>query len=307
MHYKNKKPKCVNLIKVFEYIMRFTKIFIRNTIKRFFFKLVPKNRFGDKLIAYLDFVRFHKRLPNKKFLNDYLYQIKTSDEILNVLRQYTSDKELVKYYISSTVGNEFNVKTKKILRTREDVSGYKFSIGDVVKPTQASGLIMFIDTDKINRDAIASWLDLNFYDRTREANYKYLRPKIIVEEPIFGRTDVDDIKFFCYKGIVKVIQYDFDRRTNHTRMLYGRDWNSLNASLRYPKSDKIQDKPIKLDEMITVAEKLAKPFDLVRIDLFYDEKTTQFLVGEITHCHGSANETFDSKESEMRVSNMIFD
>ena len=54
-----------------------------------------------------------------------------------------------------------------------------------------------------------------------------------------------------------------------------------------PKSDKIQPRPSKLKEMITIAENLAKPFDLVRVDLYYDELTTEFLV-EITHCHGSA-------------------
>lgn len=278
---------------------------MRNLFKSFL-KLVPRNRAGDNLIAYIDFIRFHKRLPNKGFLNDYLFKTKTSDEISNVLRQYTSDKEFVKYYISSKIGNNFNIKTKKILKTREDIWNYKFSSGDVVKPTAASGLVIFVDDKKINREKIASWLDLNFYNRTREANYKYLKPKIIVEEPVFGRHDVDDIKFFCYKGTVKVIQRDFDRRTNHTRMLYDRDWNKLNASLRYPKSSSNLPKPLKLNEMIAVAEKLAAPFDLVRIDLYYDEKTTQFLVGEITHCHGSANERFDSKESEIRISNLIF-
>ena len=105
---------------------------------------------------------------------------------------------------------------------------------------------------------------------------------------------------------MKIIQCDFDRRTNHTRMLYDRNWKKLNASLRYPKSDKIQPRPAKLMEMITVAENLAKPFDLVRVDLYYDEITTEFLVGEITHCHGSANEPFDSKESEIHVSGIIF-
>lgn len=278
-------------------------------IKKFyllFLKFVPKNRSGDKLIAYINFIRFNKRFPNKNFLNDYLFKIKTTDEILSVLRQYTSDKEFVKDYIGSTVGDKFNVKTKAVLRNLEDLWNYKFSNGDVVKPTQASGRVLFVAHNEIDKDKITSWFNLNFYDYSREANYKYLQPKIIIEEQIFGRTDVDDVKFFCYKGKVKVIQWDFDRRKNHTRMLYDREWNSLNASLCYPKSDKIQPRPEKLNEMIAVAEKLAAPFDLVRVDLYYDEKTTEFLVGEITHCHGSANESFDSKESEIRVSKKIF-
>ena len=287
--------------------MRSANVFFKSLMKEFYFKFIPRNKHGDKLVAYIDFLRFHKRLPNKKFLNDYLFKIKTSNEILNVLRQFTSDKEFVKSYICSTVGNEYNVKTKKILHTKEEILDYKFSLGDVVKPTQASGLVMFIDSAKINYDEIISWLNLNFYDRTREANYRNLKPKIIVEEPVFGCTNIDDIKFFCYKGKAKVIQCDFDRHENHTRMLYDREWNELDASLRYPKSERKINKPKKLPEMISVAEELAQPFNLVRIDFFYDERTTQFLVGEITHCHGSANEPFDSRESEIRISKMIFD
>ena len=270
-------------------------------------KLVPMNRYGDKLIAYIRFYRCHKRLPNKGYLNDCLFRIKVSDEILGVLRQYTSDKELVKYYIRNTVGDELNVKTKAVLRNADEIRGYDFSAGDVVKPTHSSGKVYFVkEGSAVDTDEFIRWLDLNYYHVSREANYRYLTPKVIVEEAIFGRTDVDDIKFFCVEGKVKVIQWDFDRHDNHTRMLYDRRWTPLDASMGYPKSTKSQPKPKKLDEMISVAEKLAKPFGLVRVDLFYDEKTEQYLVGEITHCPGSSNECFDSKESEVRVSEVLF-
>ncbi len=282
---------------------------MRSVLKKIYstcVKLIPKNRHGDKFIAYYRFYRCHKRLPNKSFLNDRLFKIKVSDEILGVLRQYTSDKELVKHYISTTVGDELNIKTKAVLRNADEIRGYDFSAGDVVKPTHSSGLVSFVKEHPADKDEFVSWLSLNYYDVSREVNYRYLTPKVIVEEAIFGRTDVDDIKFFCVEGKVKVIQWDFDRRNNHTRMLYDREWEPLDASLGYPKSSKSQPKPNKLDEMIAVAEQLAEPFSLVRVDLFYDEKTEDYLVGEITHCHGSSNERFDSKDSEVRVSKVLF-
>jgi hypothetical protein len=277
------------------------KIFYHNILN-----LMPKNRFGDKFIAYVNFIRSHKRLPNKNLLNDYLFKIKTTDEILNILRQYTSDKDFVKKYIRDTVGDFLNVKTKAILSNADDVRRYQFMQGDVVKPTHASGLVYFVKDNDFDKSDLIDWLSLNYYNISREANYRYLNPKIIVEEPVFGRTDVDDIKFFCVNGQVKVIQWDFDRYTNHTRMLYDRNWYPLNASLYYPKSSKFMAKPSRLEEMIVVAEKLSKPFWLVRVDLYYDETTEMFLVGEITHCHGSSNEKFDSKESEILVSNILF-
>ena len=252
------------------------------------------------------FIRSHKRLPNKAFLNDHLYKIKVSDEILDVLRQYTSDKELVKYYISNTVGDELNVKTKAILRNADEIRSYDFSVGDVVKPTHSSGQVSFVKGSAVDKDEFIRWLNSNYYSVTREANYRYLTPKIIVEEAIFGRTDVDDIKFFCVGGKAKVIQWDFDRHDDYTQMLYDRDWTALDASMGARKSKKSQPKPKKLDEMIAVAEKLAQPFSLVRVDLFYDEETEQYLVGELTHCTGSSNNGFDSKESEVRGAKELF-
>lgn len=275
-------------------------------VYRFVLNYIPKNRLGDKFVAYLNFIRCHKRLPKNYSLNDYLFRIKTSKEILDVLRQYTSDKELVKNYIKDTVGDELNVKTIAILRSADEIFEYKFQKGEVVKPTHASGRIHFVNDTNFDKNELVEWLSLNYYDISREANYKYLTPKIIIEEPIFGRHDVDDIKFFCVDGKVKVIQWDFDRHTNHTRLLYDRNWISLDASIGYPKSSKTKSQPSKLNEMINVAEKLAKPFSLVRVDLFFCENTGKYYVGEITHCHGSSNESFDSKESEERVSKVLF-
>jgi len=275
-------------------------------IYRFAINYVPKNRVGDKFIAYINFIRCHRRLPNQNLLNDYLFKIKTSDEILNVLRQFTSDKEFVKSYIGNCVGEELNVKTIAVLNNPKEIYAYDFTEGEVVKPTHASGLVHFVKDKNFDKGELINWLSLNYYEVSREANYRYLKPKIIVEEPIFGRHDVDDIKFFCVKGKVKVVQWDFDRRENHTRMLYDRNWQSLNASLGYPKSTKSKDKPSKLSEMIEVTERLAEPFGLVRVDLFYDEDTENYCVGEITHCHGSSNERFDSRESEIRVSSVLF-
>lgn len=268
--------------------------------------LVPKCRVGDKAIAYMHFLRCHKRLPNKGYMNDVLFKIKTSNEILNVERQFTSDKELVKMYVGSVVGDDKNVPTKAVLRTESDIKSYRFEKGDVVKPTHASGLVKFVGDQPVDRDALTSWLNVNYYDLSREANYRYLTPKIIVEESLFGRTDVDDIKFFCVNGKVKVIQWDFDRHSNHTRAFYDRSWKSLDASVGYPLASKSIEKPSRLDEMINVAEKLSKPFNFVRVDLYYDESIKQFYVGEITHCHGSANEKFNSKEAEIRVAEELF-
>ena len=36
-----------------------------------------------------------------------------------------------------------------------------------------------------------------------------------------------DYKFYCFKGKVKLIQIDFDRFTNHSRLIFDNNFNFL--------------------------------------------------------------------------------
>ena len=72
--------------------------------------ILPKSRMGDKVYSLLSFFWNHRRLPkNKMMFNDYLYKLKTSDELSNPLRVFLTDKEFVKIYTKSVVGDEFNL------------------------------------------------------------------------------------------------------------------------------------------------------------------------------------------------------
>lgn len=67
--------------------------------------IAPKTRFFDKQLSTLQFLQAHGRLPDgRASLNDTLYRIKTSDEILRPERVYTTDKELAKDFIRQRIG-----------------------------------------------------------------------------------------------------------------------------------------------------------------------------------------------------------
>ena len=81
-------------------------------------RALPHNRFGDKLFALVEFIKFHNRLPTRaSTYNDVLYRIKASDDILDPLRVFVSDKEFVKLYVKAVVGDEYNVPTIDIIRS----------------------------------------------------------------------------------------------------------------------------------------------------------------------------------------------
>src|SRR5262245_44810079 len=75
-------------------------------------KLIPYNRFGDKLICLHDFFGSHGRIAtNKLIFNDVLYKIKTTDEIVSPLRVFVTDKEFVKLFVKAVVGDQHTVPT----------------------------------------------------------------------------------------------------------------------------------------------------------------------------------------------------
>ena len=275
-------------------------------IYRALLRSFPENRLGDTLASWIMFVRAHKRLPARtRTYNDVLYRIKTSNEILDPLRVFVSDKELVKLYIRAIVGDEYNVPTLDVIRTREAVDMYEFPPRCCIKPTQVSGHVILRERgEALDREQIKSWFDLNYYRINREANYKLLKPKVIVEPLIFDSSNVEDYKIFCYKGVPRLIQVDVDRYIEHKRKYFDTDWNELDFSIKYPRADQDIPRPANLAEMLAVAGELSKHFWFVRVDLYSD--IGKVYVGEITHCADNADGRFTPASAEQTLSEYLF-
>jgi hypothetical protein len=268
--------------------------------------ILPENRFGDRLYAFLRFVHRHKRRPTQApVFNDMLYQLKASGEISDPLRVFVSDKEFVKLFVKAVVGDEFNVPTLAVLRSPGEVDRYDFPPDCCIKPTQASGrVILRRNNEPVDRDCIKGWFALNYYRLHREANYKTLQPKVIVEPLLFNDTNLMDYKFFCYRGRPRMIQVDVDRYIDHRRRYFDSAWNELDFSIIYPRADKKVEKPANLERMLEVASKLSEAFSFVRVDIYSDGQSC--LVGEITHCAEGAGGRFIPLESEQRISKLVF-
>ena len=269
--------------------------------------LIPKNRFGDWLLGYLLFVHSHKRLPSRQMLfNDVFFKIKTSAELLDPLRVFVTDKEYLKLYVKAVVGAQYNVPTIAVIRDKVAVKHYPFPPDCVIKPTHLSGAIIIRKNNApVDVDKIASWFDTNYYEITREINYKFLRPKVIIEPLIFGDDNVDLYSFFCLKGVPKLIQLSVNCLTARKNTFFDMAWHKLDFTMLAPIIMDPINKPDNHLEMLMIANKLSAGFSFVRIDMYSDGKSC--LIGEITHCDGSANATFNPKSGENVASRIIFD
>lgn len=270
---------------------------------------MPHNDLGDWVVALTNFYRSNGRLPKEQGgeFNDALYWLKVSGQLKDPARVRTTDKALLKEYVKEHLGDEFNVPTLAVLNTPAETRAFSYPADCVIKPTHMSGaIIMRTMGSQIDFDQIDTWFETNYYRNKwgwREQNYRTLKPRVIVEPLIFGRRSVEDYKIFCVLGTPKAIQVDIGRFTHHTRCLYSPKWELLPYSLGFPIGPDV-DKPETLDEMLRVASGLASGFNFVRVDLYTDGQ--KVYVGELTHCHGNAQEHILPSDREAAFAELLF-
>lgn len=253
----------------------------------------------------------HRRLPHlrhPKLFNDRLLKLKLDGSLLDPLRQFVTDKEYVKYYVAGVVGRAYTLETFDILRSDEDID--RFSVKHapcVIKPTHMSGpVIVCTDMDiAIDRDMLRGWLRSDYYRKSREVNYKFLEPKIIVEEFFsYDRETVpQDYKVFCFHGHPKLIEVDSDRFIRHTRNFYDIAWNRLDVTVKYPAGESLDPEPSQLSEMLEVARRLSMPFSSIRVDMYANDLMVK--VGELTNCHGGGGELIRPASAESWLGEMF--
>lgn len=220
------------------------------------------------------------------------------------------DKSKAKKRVAKKIGEKYIIPTLAEWNRFEDIDFDFLPERFVLKCTHDSGSVA-ICKDKNSFDVektkalFERALKINYYWGAREWQYKYIHPKIIAEEFIGdGIEDINDYKIFCFDGVPKMIQVDYDRFGNHRRNLYTTDWQYIEGSILYP-TDKehIIEKPANLDEMLRVASVLSEGFIHVRVDLYNYAGRVYF--GEMTFTHGAGYEQFTPPELGIKLGNYI--
>jgi len=278
---------------------------MKTKFKEIILKFLPKHELGDNVYAFLTFLYFHRRLPNNSnnFI-DVLHRVKTTGLLNDPTRVFVSDKYLVKQFVAGVVGDEYAVPTIALLDDEHTVNKFIAPEDCIVKPCHSSGDVIFLKKGQhLDYELVKPWLSDNYYELVREANYKNLKKRIIVEPILYGSKNLRDYKFFFYSGVFVFLQIDVDRQSSHKRGFYSQSFDFLGFSTKYPLSAP-QDKPKNYLEMLAVAAKLAKNFDgLIRIDLYSNGHDIK--LGEITNCHGSARERILPEGKEVMLDDYL--
>ena len=257
-------------------------------------RMLPRNNLGDALYAWLHYSFKQRRLPGRRGsgrLSDRIFWMKFDGTLLDPLRQFVSDKEYVKHYIAGVVGQQYTVETYQVLRSFREVERMQLTrFPSVVKPVHMSGqlLICHGSLEPLNKELVKEWMRRDYYLESREQNYKYLKPGILIEEFIAedARTVPDDYKVFCFEGEPGFIQVDSGRFGKPTRNLYDSAWNRLPWTIHLPPRVENDPRPEQLGEILEIATRLSAPFSFVRVDMYVSGERIK--VGELTNCPGSA-------------------
>jgi hypothetical protein len=223
----------------------------------------------------------------------------------NPLLQRTADKLVLRGYVKEKLGEGYLPELYGMLDSPDGLLDLELPPRYVVKATHGSGMIAIVTTDdSATRAAIAErarrWLAYPYWRKNGEWGYRGIKPRLIVEEFLdAGDGEVPpDWKWLCLGGRAALLQVDFNRFTGHTRNFYAPDGAPVNLRLYYPPGPTI-DLPPTFNMMRAVAERLAKEFDFVRVDLYAIGE--RLVVGELTHYPHAGNELFDPPEWDAKL------
>ncbi len=228
------------------------------------------------------------------------------------LMSVCADKYAVREYIASKIGEQYLVNLLNVYDRVEDIDLSALPDRFALKVNWGSGQnIVCHDKAKLDwADAQAKlrkWMQpqSNHYFYNFEWVYKNIRPRIVCEEYIdqLDGEDLRDYKLFCLNGKAAFYFVNIDRYNGEKRNFYDLDWNQLPFYNGFPNSPKIVERPAQLDLIVQLAEKLAKPFPLVRVDFYV--VNDQLKVGEMTFYHYAGSVPFHPEEWDYKLGAMF--
>ncbi len=192
------------------------------------------------------------------------------------------------YVVSKGLGSILN----ELYQAVEDVESLDFDSLPkkfALKTTNGSETNIFVkDKSKLNiletKKKLSEFLSMADSSAGREWAYDGASKLVIAERFMEDDSNPDgsiaDYKFLCFNGEPVCIVYDCDRFSGHKRNFYTPHWKKMNISSDCPQIERDIPRPLKLDEMISIARKLSEDFPAVRVDL-YNIKG-KIIFGELT-------------------------
>ena len=241
-------------------------------------------------ILYWGIIGKKLNLKNPQNFNEKLMWLKLNKYGNNELVSKCADKYSVREYVKECGCGEILNDLIDVYSNVNDIDFNKLPDKFVLKCNHASGYnIICKDKNKLDerktKKQLKKWLKKDYWAMYSEMQYKNIERKIVCEKFLEseGELSIVDYKVYCFNGKADFIMICIGRNTGHIKYYYmDKNWKVMKVNdLGMETPDDFQiEKPKCVDKMFEYAEKLAKPFDFVRVD-FYDYKDKP-VFGELT-------------------------
>jgi hypothetical protein len=246
-----------------------------------------KNTYFNSLARFYSHFKRIPDLKNPVTFNEKMQWLKLFE--VRGLKVACSDKIEMRSYISSILGPGFTPRIYKIGENYDEIMSAHLPEGFILKSSHDSGTVFEFgpngfdissDYQKIAKICASSLSSHYGWDKG-EWPYRFLRPRLLIEENIAGGKSPVDFKFHCVNGHVSFAQVIWDRKTLAKEAIFSRDGDPLNIRL-----DHLMAKgnfgrlPENYCHAIDIAELVARPFYYVRVDIYIIED--KIYVGELT-------------------------
>lgn len=229
-------------------------------------------------------LRFHKRLnlDNPRTLNEkiqYLSLRTDTTEWSRLTDKYTARDYVRECGLADTLNTLYGVWDHA-----SDIDLNSLPDSFILKTTGGSGdSIIVKDKNQMDTESVFRYLDrmVNTVYGLSEGNPHYSRivPRIIAEQLLVNdevsarySSSLIDYKIWCFNGKAAYIWTCTDRTSHGTKvMTYDTDWTAhpeYSVFYSHYSRGNVIPKPENLDRMLVIAEKLAAPFPVVRVDLY---------------------------------------
>ncbi len=215
------------------------------------------------------------------------------------LKVQCADKIAVRDYVAKTVGDKYLPELYAMYKKSDDFDLQNLPDRFVLTYNRGANnehTILVNDKNKLDladtQSKIAQWMRFDMSDIWGEMQYRYIKPCVMARELLDIRTDIE-YKLWCFGGKCEFVCLNSYVRGHGSvgQAVYDTKWKkqefyqSDGDGWMIPETIK---KPKFLDEMIAVAEKLAAPFDFVRVD-FYETTDGELKFGELTFSPTAGN------------------
>lgn len=199
-----------------------------------------------------------------------------------------ADKLIVRSFVESTIGPGYLTNLLWAGRHLSECSVTEGLLNKFIIKTNHGSGFNIICSNKAEFDweeAFAQteiWLSHDYSRNYAERQYRWIKPMIIIEELLIDENGCIplDYKFFCFGGSVEVIQIDYNRDSDHKRLLFDKDFEPLGVKYVYPMYQGSIHRPKKLKQMIRLAERLSTGHAFLRVDFYLVGERIVF--GEMT-------------------------